>query len=487
MKKIKPYIKKNIIFAYIFLLTIYTLSIIIFMSNSIEKADKKETLQVLTPICKKIKEPLMFKDFYRVERILNSLIGRWEGYIVRNRNGKIVVKNFSSENAHLVIENVLKKDKDFKFKHTNSGYDLFKCKVVDDENTLIGEVFILRKCYLKGKLLASVFTVKSITFILVLIILTPIVFNILFKKSLTNISSILNSFSTSFTSRRKSGECYQHIPLSLCEFLDNLEKSLSIVSEHKKKLEEELRLEEKELENVKNRLAKIEEELLIEKGKTSYEAKMSLISKAIIDIVEELKPTVSRISDETEKWLTGEKTSEEEKKKLFSVYKAISRITELLSQMEGVVKTVTFTKVELNLSELVVEVINEITKPEGYEIDFEVEEDVIVMGSYSRLREVIVELIRNARDALEKSRKKQIKVRVKKRKNLAIVTIEDSGPGFKEIDRVFDPFYTEKVSPFHKGLGLTIAKKIIIEHEGEIIVSNKKGGGARVEVFLPSK
>jgi two-component system NtrC family sensor kinase len=63
---------------------------------------------------------------------------------------------------------------------------------------------------------------------------------------------------------------------------------------------------------------------------------------------------------------------------------------------------------------------------------------------------------------------------------------EDSGPGIKEPNRIFDPFYTTKSVGKGTGLGLSICYGIIKEHGGEISARNRTGGGAILEVCLPS-
>ena len=73
----------------------------------------------------------------------------------------------------------------------------------------------------------------------------------------------------------------------------------------------------------------------------------------------------------------------------------------------------------------------------------------------------------------------------------AQLIIEDQGPGFNEknIDKIFDRFYSNWPENFgkHSGLGLNIVKNIIELHGGSIIASNLRGNkkGARIEVLLP--
>jgi two-component system sensor histidine kinase ChvG len=68
--------------------------------------------------------------------------------------------------------------------------------------------------------------------------------------------------------------------------------------------------------------------------------------------------------------------------------------------------------------------------------------------------------------------------------------VEDEGPGFNEknINQVFERFYSNRPEKFgkHSGLGLNIVKNITELHGGQIKVSNRMKKGARIEIQFPS-
>ena len=68
-----------------------------------------------------------------------------------------------------------------------------------------------------------------------------------------------------------------------------------------------------------------------------------------------------------------------------------------------------------------------------------------------------------------------------------LIKISDGGPGIppKEIQKVFNPFYSHRVGG--TGLGLTIAKKIVLDHQGSIWAQNLPEGGAAFSIILPRK
>ena len=103
-----------------------------------------------------------------------------------------------------------------------------------------------------------------------------------------------------------------------------------------------------------------------------------------------------------------------------------------------------------------------------------------------QFKQILLNLINNSIDAVETvEAPKRITVRAFARGNRAIVEVEDTGPGFKDLNRALDPFYTTKPVGKGTGLGLSICYGIIKEHDGEIRLANLQPRGARVTVELP--
>jgi PAS domain S-box-containing protein len=104
-----------------------------------------------------------------------------------------------------------------------------------------------------------------------------------------------------------------------------------------------------------------------------------------------------------------------------------------------------------------------------------------------QLEQVFLNIINNAVDAmLEAGQGGTLKVRVYSQDGYVRTEFQDSGPGIKEPNRIFDPFYTTKSIGKGTGLGLSICYGIIKEHGGDISARNRKEGGACIEVRLPA-
>jgi signal transduction histidine kinase len=65
------------------------------------------------------------------------------------------------------------------------------------------------------------------------------------------------------------------------------------------------------------------------------------------------------------------------------------------------------------------------------------------------------------------------------------VTVADNGPGIppEMLTRIFEPYFTTK--PSGSGLGLAVARKILIDHGGDLRAESDKGGGAVFLLDLP--
>jgi nitrogen fixation/metabolism regulation signal transduction histidine kinase len=103
------------------------------------------------------------------------------------------------------------------------------------------------------------------------------------------------------------------------------------------------------------------------------------------------------------------------------------------------------------------------------------------------LKRCIDNLVRNAFQAIEEHGPKdgRVVVRVARQDGVAILEVEDEGPGLTEeqASRVFDPYFTTKTDG--TGLGLAIVKKVVLEHHGSIEVEAGELGGALFRIRLP--
>ena len=112
------------------------------------------------------------------------------------------------------------------------------------------------------------------------------------------------------------------------------------------------------------------------------------------------------------------------------------------------------------------------------------DEQVRVMGDRVRIEQVIINLLRNALDAMEGLSQPEIEI-ILAAGETATLTVRDSGPGIENLDELFEPFFTTKQPGDGVGLGLAISSGIVSDLGGRMTARNGQDGGAVFEVQLP--
>jgi hypothetical protein len=109
----------------------------------------------------------------------------------------------------------------------------------------------------------------------------------------------------------------------------------------------------------------------------------------------------------------------------------------------------------------------------------------------TEIEQVLLNIMKNAAQAIsgtEMSRQPQITVRTRVSGEMAVIDIEDNGPGMDESIRlrVFEPFFSTKEVGVGTGLGLSVAYAIITNrHHGSIEVQSRLGEGSCFTLRLP--
>ncbi|SIS83946.1 two-component system, NtrC family, C4-dicarboxylate transport sensor histidine kinase DctB [Paracoccus saliphilus] len=110
---------------------------------------------------------------------------------------------------------------------------------------------------------------------------------------------------------------------------------------------------------------------------------------------------------------------------------------------------------------------------------------VMVMADRIRLEQVIINLLRNAVDAVKDRREGRIDIEVSQGAH-AYVSVSDNGPGVADLEKLFEPFWTTKKPGEGTGLGLAISSSIVADFGGRLTAHNEtEGGGAVFQVELP--
>ena len=112
-------------------------------------------------------------------------------------------------------------------------------------------------------------------------------------------------------------------------------------------------------------------------------------------------------------------------------------------------------------------------------------DELLIIGDYNRIKQVIINMIKNSMDAKKDKETLIIKVSLKRAENSVFINISDNGIGMDEeiVSNIGKEFFTTKNNG--TGLGVSISKDIISKHDGELIYTSKKNIGTKATIILP--
>lgn len=124
-------------------------------------------------------------------------------------------------------------------------------------------------------------------------------------------------------------------------------------------------------------------------------------------------------------------------------------------------------------------------KKSGIGVTLSIQTDVNVHADISQMQMVLINLVKNAMDALEHTDNPSIAISTSLQGGQQVViTVADNGPGIDEeaLDKIFIPFFTTKRTG--SGIGLSLSQQIIQLHGGQLKVSTEAGKGTTFLVLL---
>ena len=112
-------------------------------------------------------------------------------------------------------------------------------------------------------------------------------------------------------------------------------------------------------------------------------------------------------------------------------------------------------------------------------------EKLMLSADEAQLKQVLINLVKNATEALEGVDQARIDVSVKRILHQVSIEVYNNGPAIPPeiLEKIFVPFYTTKTEG--SGIGLSLSRQIIRNHGGQIIVSSEEGSGTIFKLLLP--
>ena len=125
-------------------------------------------------------------------------------------------------------------------------------------------------------------------------------------------------------------------------------------------------------------------------------------------------------------------------------------------------------------------------KKSNIKLSFYIKETPYVMLDFDEMEQVIMNLVLNSIQSIEKDGEIKITTGYEKLLDMVFIIIKDNGMGIKneDTDKIFEPFYTTKDKG--TGLGLAICSRIIENHKGFIELNSEYGSGTEFIIKLPA-
>ena len=180
---------------------------------------------------------------------------------------------------------------------------------------------------------------------------------------------------------------------------------------------------------------------------------------------------------------------ESKSKLLEKIAKQTFRASEIVNSLLNFSRTSTTEFVDLNLNKVLSETISLVT-PQLASSNVKVLQSFdsnlgMVKGNSGKLQQVFLNLVLNARDAMEGGG--VLELSTFSENNVVRVQISDTGQGIPSelLNRIYDPFFTTKPPKKGTGLGLAVTYGIVKEHGGTIDVQSRQGEGTRFQLEFP--
>jgi signal transduction histidine kinase len=225
-------------------------------------------------------------------------------------------------------------------------------------------------------------------------------------------------------------------------------------------------------------------------GRVIQQAKLASLGELVALAASELEYPLTAILGSSERMAASSNLSREQLANAQKIGQQARRTRELVSDLLSFAQQIPGEKSPLELKPLLQRAVQmEGFKLENRKISLSVEsEDPVprVLGNANQLLQAFLQIIENAVDALQEVNGGTLHVRLWREPAEVVIQFADSGPGLRDPERVFDPFYTTKPVGKGTGLGLSATYGVIQDHKGQIACYNRPEGGAAFEIRLPA-
>ena len=225
-------------------------------------------------------------------------------------------------------------------------------------------------------------------------------------------------------------------------------------------------------------------------GRVVQQAKLASLGELVALAASELEFPLSAILNNSERMAASSNLSREQLANAQKIGQQAHRTRELVGDLLSFAQQTPGEKSPLELKPLLQRAVQmEGFKLENRKINLTVKgNDPLprVLGNPNQLLQAFLQIVENAVDALQEVGGGRLEVSLWREAHEMVVRFADSGPGLRDPERVFDPFYTTKPVGKGTGLGLSATYGVIQDHNGQITCYNRPEGGAAFEIRLPA-
>jgi signal transduction histidine kinase len=225
-------------------------------------------------------------------------------------------------------------------------------------------------------------------------------------------------------------------------------------------------------------------------GRVVQQAKLASLGELVALAAGELELPLSAVLSSSERMASSNNLSREQLSIAQKIGQQARRTRQLVSDLLSFAQQTPGKKSPLELKPLLQRAVQmEGFKLENRKITLTVEgSDPLprVLGNANQLLQAFLQIVENAVDALQEAGGGRLQVSLWREGSELVIQFADSGPGLRDPERVFDPFYTTKPVGKGTGLGLSATYGVVQDHKGQITCYNRPEGGAAFEIRLPA-
>lgn len=219
--------------------------------------------------------------------------------------------------------------------------------------------------------------------------------------------------------------------------------------------------------------------------KVEHQQTLNVIGQMAASIAHEIRNPLTSLKGFTD--LLKEDATEEAQMYLSVIDSELQRMEQILSELLMLSKPANIS-VELLEFDKIVQHVIEFMMPDALMknvmIQFVSSPTVMIEGNENRLKQIVMNVIKNAIESMCNGGTVRVEMCVNNESLLELsITDEGSGMTNETIENLFQPFYTTKTTG--TGLGLPFVKKVIEEHNGEIVIESELKKGTRFSLYLP--